>query len=170
MLASRGWRVEGNLPPVSKMVLIVGPHTSAWDLAVALSAETALRLKVSFLAKHTLFFWPLGLVLRAFGGIPVDRRERHDLVGQLTQRFDESDAMILALAPEGTRRQVMEWTTGFYQMARNAKVPIVPTTIDFKQRKVLFGPPLEPAGDPEAEIRKLRAFFGQAVGKHPDLA
>ncbi len=170
MLATRGWRIEGNLPAVSKMVLIVAPHTSAWDLAIALATEMALRLEVSFLVKHTLFSWPLGVVLRAFGGIPVDRRARHDIVEQMTRCFDDNEAMILAISPEGTRRQVDQWKTGFYHIARNAGVPIVPTAIDFAQKTVRFGPPLVPAGDQDQEILELRAFFDQVVGKCPDLA
>jgi 1-acyl-sn-glycerol-3-phosphate acyltransferase len=170
LLASRGWRIEGNLPPVSKMVIIAGPHTSAWDLGVALSCEMAMRLDVSFLAKHSLFFWPFGAFLRAFGGIPVDRRSRHDIVEQMTQRFAASDAMVLALSPEGTRQRVEQWKTGFYHIARSADVPIVPAVIDFKRRTVRFGSPLHPQGAMEAEIRQLRAYFDDAVGKRPDLA
>jgi 1-acyl-sn-glycerol-3-phosphate acyltransferase len=169
LLASRGWRIEGNLPPISKMVIIAGPHTSAWDLGVALSSEMAMRLDVSFFAKHSLFFWPFGSLLRAFGGIPVDRRANHDIVEQMAQRFEESDALILALAPEGTRQRVEQWKTGFYHIARRADVPIVPAVIDFEQRTVRFGPPVHPRGDQEAEVRELRGHFDGAVGKRPDL-
>jgi 1-acyl-sn-glycerol-3-phosphate acyltransferase len=125
---------------------------------------------VAFLAKHSLFVWPLGVVLRAFGGIPVDRRARHDIVEQMTRRFEASDSMLLALSPEGTRQHVDEWKTGFYHIARAADVPIVPAAIDFKGRMVRFGPPLHPAGDMDSEIPLLRAFFDDVVGKRPDLA
>lgn len=170
VLGAGRWRVEGRPPSTSKMVVILGPHTSAWDLILALATRLALRLDASFLAKHTIFFWPLGPVLRYLGGIPVDRTASHSLVEQMGQRFDQSESLILALSPEGTRHHVDDWKTGFYYIAQRAGVPIVPVTLDFVERRVRFAPAMIPGGDMESEVRALKEVFARARGRHPDLA
>lgn len=164
------WRVVGTPPPVSKLVIVAGPHTSAWDVIIALIAKLALRIDVSFLAKHTLFFWPLGWILRNLGCVPVDRTGRHQIVDQMAQRFAERDGFILVLAPEGTRGHVERWKSGFYYIAQRADVPIVPVGIDFEHRRLRFGPPLVPTGDPESEVGQLKSFIEQFRAKHPELA
>jgi len=170
VLAVLRWRVVGQLPDLSKLVIIVGPHTSAWDLIVGLAAKLALHIEATFLAKHTLFFWPLGSLLRSLGGIPVDRSGSHDVVDQMAQHFDESEELVLVLAPEGTRRHVEHWKSGFYYIAQRARVPIVPAALDFENRRIRFGPPLEPAGDPQAEVAVLRRFIDQAGARNPEKA
>jgi len=163
------WRVVGTPPPLSKLVIIAGPHTSAWDVVIAFIAKLALGIDVSFLAKHTLFFWPLGPLLRSFGCLPVDRTGPHRVVDQMAERFASRTGFLLVLSPEGTRRRVDQWKTGFYYIAQGAGVPIVPAALDFDQRWVHFGPPTYPAGDSEAEIAELRNFIEAAHARHPEL-
>lgn len=165
-----GWRIVGAPPARAKMVIVAGPHTSAWDVIIALVGKLALRLDVAFMAKHTLFFWPLGPVLRAFGCMPIDRTGPHNVVDQMTERFAARQAFLLVLAPEGTRSHVDKWKSGFYHIARNAEVPIVPAAIDFGERRVRFGPPVYPSGDIETEVAELKQFIYRARARHPELA
>lgn len=165
-----GWNVRGSPPPLRKMVLIIAHHTSAWDLVVGLAAKLALRLDARYLVKHTLFRWPLGPILRHTGAIPVDRGSRHGVVEQMVREFESRSHLLLALSPEGTRRRVEEWKSGFYHIADGAGVPIVPVGLDFGSRQVRIGPALEPTGDEAADVAELRIFFADVEARHPQLA
>lgn len=165
-----GWSVAGNFPARTKMVVIVAHHTSAWDLVVGLAAKLALRLDARYLAKHTLFRWPLGPILRHTGAIPVDRRSRHGVVEQMVREFERRSHLLLALSPEGTRQRVESWRSGFYHIADSASVPIVPVGLDFGSRQVRIGPALEPTGNEAADVAELRRFFADIEARHPELA
>lgn len=165
-----GWRIEGMFPPIRKIVVVIAPHTSAWDFVVGLAAKLALRLGVSYLAKDSLFRWPLGVIMRRTGGIPVDRSHPHQLVGQMTERFEASDSLLLALAPEGTRSHVDQWKTGFYRIAHGVGVPIVPVALDFGSKAVVIGDPLQPSGDLERDVAELRSFYTPIQARHPRMA
>src|SRR6185503_1076937 len=120
VLAAMGWRVEGDIPNIPKLVIIAAPHTSNWDFVVGIAAKSALGLRVTFLGKDSLFRFPLGVLMRAWGGIPVDRGESHDVVSDIVAEFARRDRLVLALAPEGTRKRVDRWRTGFYHIAHGA--------------------------------------------------
>ena len=160
-----GWGFEGSIPNVSRAVLIVAPHTSNLDFLVGVSAMFALGVQVVLLGKHTLFSWPLGLLMRWLGGAPVDRREARGVVDETVALFAERERMILALAPEGTRGSVERWKTGFYYVALEAKVPIVPVAFDYRQRRIRLGRRFDPTGDLEADFIALETFFFGAEGR-----
>jgi 1-acyl-sn-glycerol-3-phosphate acyltransferase len=170
MLGIAGWRVEGDLPALSHFVICVGPHTSNWDFVIGYATKMAVGLRASWLGKHTLFRGPFGPLLRSLGGIPVARRAAHGVVEQAAARFRESDAMVLAVAPEGTRKPVTRWRTGFYHIARIAGVPIVPVGFDWSRRQVRIGEPQQPTDDEAADLERLMAFFRQVRGRHPERA
>jgi len=159
------WGFEGSIPNVSRAVLIVAPHTSNLDFLVGVSAMFALGVRVVFLGKHTLFSWPLGPLMRWLGGVPVDRREARGVVDETVALFAERERMILALAPEGTRGSVERWKTGFYYVALEAKVPIVPVAFDYRQRRISLGRRFDPTGDLEADFSALETFFYGAEGR-----
>jgi 1-acyl-sn-glycerol-3-phosphate acyltransferase len=163
--AGLGWRFAGVIPDVEKAVVIVAPHTSNWDFVVGVAAMFALGIRVVFLGKHTLFRWPLGPVMRWLGGIPVDRRVSTGVVGHAVRMFAERDRMILALAPEGTRRPVERWKTGFHRIAQRAGVPIVPVAFDWSRRRIRFGDPVTPSGDLGNDVRALQSFYTGAGGR-----
>ena len=159
LLDLMGWEFEGTVPNLSRFVVIGAPHTSNWDFVVAMSIIGALGLRVTWLAKHTIFRWPLGLLLRQLGGVPVDRRKSHGLVEQATQAFSREAGLVVGIAPEGTRRRTERWKTGFYHIASGAGVPIVPAYLDFSRKRVGMGTPLMPTGDLEADLRRLKEFY-----------
>ncbi len=163
-----GWRFDGAMPNEPKFVISVAPHTSNWDFCVGIAAVFALRLRVSFLGKDTLFKGPLGLFMRWLGGIPVDRSVSRDRVAESVHAFKSNGQLVLAVAPEGTRKRVAEWKSGFYYVAHGAGVPIVPVAFDYGSRAVRIGAPIITSGDREADIATLKSFYRGIVARHPD--
>ncbi len=168
-LRSLGWRITGQLPDTPKFVVAVAPHTSNWDFVIALLSYLALELRASWFGKHTIFRFPFGPILRNFGGIPVRRDEAHDVVGRAVAEFARHDAFVLGLAPEGTRRWVKSWRTGFYHIALGARVPVVAVSLDFAKREVEVGPALEMTGDYAEDLKPLLQRFAAVTPKHPKL-
>jgi 1-acyl-sn-glycerol-3-phosphate acyltransferase len=166
LLRAMGWRIEGEMPKLPKLVIIVAPHTSAWDFPVGVGVMFALDFRVVFLGKGSLFFFPLGFIMRGLGGIPVDRSASHGVVTELIKRLEHSDRLNLVLTPEGTRSHVEHWRTGFYYIAHGAKVPILPVAFDWESRAVKFGLPFVTTGDLEKDIQQLQGFFAGVRGRH----
>lgn len=163
------WRVEGEFPNLGKFVIVVAPHTSNWDFIAGLFCDLALDLEAGFLAKHTIFVGPFGTWLKSLGGIPVVRSASHNVVSEVAAEFARRHTMVLAIAPEGTRRKVEQWKSGYWHIARAAGVPIVPVGLDFGRRAAVIGPlrhPTESLPDDEAA---LKAFFTGITPKRPDL-
>jgi 1-acyl-sn-glycerol-3-phosphate acyltransferase len=172
MLARRllglvGWRVEGELPDCPKFVVIVAPHTSNWDFVIGILAMFATGLRANWLGKHTIFRFPLAPVLRWLGGEPIDRSTPHGTVRTAIDHFRTRPQWVLGLSPEGTRRRVDRWKTGFYRIAVGAGVPIVPVTMDYRTRVLGIGSPVVPGPNEAAEMAKLRARFRKEMAKHP---
>jgi 1-acyl-sn-glycerol-3-phosphate acyltransferase len=165
LLKLLGWRVEGELPNLSKFVIAVAPHTSNWDFIVGIAVMFALDLRIGFLGKHTLFRWPFGGVMRWMGGIPVNRASPHGVVGDSIAAFSLMERRILAIAPEGTRRKVAHFKSGFLQIARGAEVPVLLASLDYAAKCVRFGPWFEPGEDVAADLRRTEAFFAPVRGK-----
>lgn len=165
-----GWQIAGNLPDRPKGVIIVAPHTSNWDFVVGFCAYLALDLRANWFGKHTIFVWPIGALLRYFGGIPIHRESRSasQAVDIYAEEFDKRAQMYLAMAPEGTRKKVAEWKSGFYRIAVRAGVPIVPVALDFRLRRIIIGAPFAPGGDYEREIEPIRALFDGVTPRHPE--
>lgn len=165
-----GWTISGSLPPDRKFVIMGASHTSNWDFLVFLGAVHALGRQVHFVAKHSLFKWPLGGFMRALGGVPVDRSAPQDLVSQIVAQFDAHDDFILVIAPEGTRSATHQWKTGFYQIAMKAGVPIVCAGPDYPSRRGVFGPLIHPTGDYGNDLKPAFAFFRTLTPRHPERA
>lgn len=166
VLAATGFRAAGRRPVERKYVLIAAPHTSNWDLVYMIALSYVFDIEISWLGKHTLFESALGPLLKRLGGLPVDRRSPQNLVQQAAARFAAADDLIIAVPPEGTRKHVEHWKTGFYYIALEAGVPIVPTVLDYKTRTGTMLAPFQPTGDLEADIAHLQALYQDAEGKH----
>ena len=162
-----GWDVEGELPNLPKFVIIGAPHTSNWDFPVAMAMLLAMGFDARWIGKHTLFRPPFGWLMRWLGGMPVVRSERRGVVAQIVEVFERQDHFIFGVSPEGTRKRVDRWKTGFYHIAHSAGVPIVPGYFDYPRKVVGFGPPLMPTGNLEADIQTLKTFYTPFTGKKP---
>jgi 1-acyl-sn-glycerol-3-phosphate acyltransferase len=163
-----GWRRAGCVPDSPKFVMIAAPHTSNWDFPVGLAIMLAFKVKMYWLGKGPIFKWPFGTFFKWLGGIPVNRSRSGDVVAQTIQAFKEQPRMIMVVAPEGTRKRANHWKTGFYYIATGANVPIVMGFIDYVRKEGGFGPTLMPTGNIEADMEKIRAFYGNITAKMPD--
>ena len=159
----------GEIPPLKKAVFIAAPHTSNWDGFWLIVYKFAIDVKVSFLGKHSLFWWPLGPILSAMGCIPVDRKSAAGIVPQLVAAFESKEHLFLALAPEGTRKWQPHWKTGFYRIAKDARVPIVLAFIDYRARKLGIGITLPADQTLEQNLEMIRDFYAPFQGKNPAL-
>jgi 1-acyl-sn-glycerol-3-phosphate acyltransferase len=162
-----GWRIEGELPNLSKYVAITAPHTSNWDFFFGICAIFELGIRVDWVGKHTLFRRPWGSLMRFLGGTPIVRTETEGAVGQIVEAMSSRDSFILGLSPEGTRKRVDRWKTGFYHIARQAGVPILQTYFDYKRKIVGIGPMFRPTGHIERDLSEIRAFYFGKTGRYP---
>ena len=168
LLRLGGWRVVGKFPDLPKLVIIAVPHSSAWDAYWGLAAKLALGLKVVFMAKREAFIGPLGWLLRWFGGVPIDRRAAGGAAGQMVDRFRSADRMWFALAPEGTRRAVQRWKTGFWHIAHRADVPVLCIYFDYPSKTIGFDQVVALTDDLDADLARIRALYAGRRGKHRD--
>ncbi len=162
-----GWGVEGDFPDRSRFVIAVAQHTSNWDFLHGAAAMFALDLRVTFIGKHTLFVWPVSAFLRWMGGIPVDRSAPHGLVGEAVEGFSREQSRVLVIAPEGTRKKVARYKTGFLHIARGAGVPVLLVALDYPARTVRIGPLMDVGEDIEAERVRVEAHFARIPGRYP---
>ena len=162
-----GWRMVGAFPDTSKLVLVAVPHSSNWDGIWGFAAKLAMGLKLTVLGKHQLFWWPLGPLLRRMGVIAVDRSAASGVVGQVAAMIRTAEGPLwFALAPEGTRKPVERWKTGFWKIASQAGVPILPAYFHYPDKVIGIGPPFVPGEDMEADIARLRAWYRPWEGRH----
>jgi len=167
LLRWRGWQISGHFPDLPKFVLIGAPHTSNWDFPLTLGICFALRAKIYWMGKDSLFRGPLGPVMRWLGGIPVTRSRSTSLVQQMVEVYQRHDELVVAIAPEGTRGHVTEWKTGFYHIAYGAGVPVVLGFLDYRRKTGGIGPVFYPSGDLERDLAEIRAFYDGIVGRYP---
>jgi 1-acyl-sn-glycerol-3-phosphate acyltransferase len=167
ILRGVGWRVDGELPDLSKYVLIGAPHTSNWDFVLFLGVIFTLQANVQFMGKTELFRFPMGWFFRYCGGIPVDRKKSTGLVEQMVKVCNESEQFILTIAPEGTRHHVTEWKRGFYHIAKSAGIPIVMAVVDGMHKTVRIGQVFRPTEDMEADLKTIKGVFEGIVGINP---
>ncbi len=167
-----GWKVEAVIPPFSKYVLIGAPHTSNWDFIFTLLSLSSQGLKFNWVMKHTMFFWPLGLLFKSIGGVPVNRKSSTSFLRSVIEIFQTREQFILAISPEGTRSKTRFWKTGFYTVATKAKVPVVMGYIDYPSKTVGIGvgenSVFTPSGNLAEDMKRIAAFYEGKRGKHID--
>lgn len=161
-----GWRMQGALPDVPRAVLIAAPHSSWWDGVWGLLFKVALGADIAFMGKRELFRGPLGWLLRTLGGFPIERAAAHGIVQQVAAAFAARPRFWIGIAPEGTRKPVARWRSGFWHIARAAQVPIVPVAFDYPSRSIVVGATFMPGHDLDADLAALRAFYAPFRGRH----
>lgn len=164
-----GWKVDKTTPEgVDKCVIVVGPHTSNWDFIIGKLAFIHYGVKAKFLIKKELFFPPLGWILKAMGGVPVDRKKKNNMTKTAVEYFKNNESMFLVFTPEGTRSYNPNWKKGFYFIAQQADVPIYIAYIDFATKTGGFHSIFHPTGDVDADIEYIKSVLGQFKGKVPE--
>lgn len=169
-----GWKITGNTnfskDTIKKAVIIAVPHTSWHDFFIGILLRKVVNLKTNFVGKKELFRWPFGYYFRAVGGSPLDRTSGQNKVDAIAKLFEDKDEFRLTLAPEGTRKKVKTWKTGFYYIAKAAKVPIIMFTLDFENKQNHVSEPFYPTDDAEADFEYMYNFYKGVVGKKPDYS
>jgi len=168
LLRRLGWKVLGQRPPEKRLVITAVPHTTNWDLPYMLLASMALNIPAVFTMKDFWFFWPLGPIMRWLGGIPINRRERTNLVDQVVSAFEQYDTMNLVIPPEGTRKDVQYWKTGYYWIARGAGASVLPAFINYETKETgVADEAFALTGDFEADFERMANFYEGKLGIRP---
>lgn len=167
-----GWKIVGNSnfsqDTIKKALIIAAPHTSWHDFFIGLYLRKITGTKTNFIGKKELFVWPLNYYFKAVGGRPVDRTSGQNKVEAIAKLFNSEEEFRLTLAPEGTRKKVDKWRTGFYYIAKAANVPILMFTLDFEKKQNKISEPFYPTDDKEADFKFMKSFFDGVVGKLPE--
>ncbi|MEO8673289.1 MAG: 1-acyl-sn-glycerol-3-phosphate acyltransferase [Tahibacter sp.] len=165
-ITRNGWKLVGEFPDVARLVIVAAPHSSWWDGWWGLMFKVAIGLDASFMGKRELFFWPLGWLLRGIGGIPVERSSASGVVTQMVARFTQRERLWLALAPEGTRRKVTKWRSGFWNIAHAAGVPVLAVYFHYPEKTIGVGPLFHLTDDMSADIARIRAWYAPWKGRN----
>src|SRR5918997_1723249 len=161
------WTLRTEPAPPSAGILIGAPHTSNWDFVLMLGIAWQLGLDVRWLGKHPLFTGWRGPVMRALGGIPVDRRDPSSVVADVLERVHRGEVFHLVVTPEGTRSG-SGWKSGFYRIARAADVPITLGYVDRTTMTTGLGPTIRLTGDVKSDMDAIRAFYADKAGVRPE--
>jgi 1-acyl-sn-glycerol-3-phosphate acyltransferase len=164
-----GWKIINGFPKLDKFILIAAPHTSWQDFPIGILANFATSLNANFIGKDSLFKPPFGFVFRWLGGAPVDRSKNNRLVQGIIDIYNSKDRFILGMSPEGTRKKVKNWKTGFYYIAKGANVPIVMVALDYKNKKLVISDPYYLTDDMEYDFNYFHNYFKGIEGKNPQL-
>lgn len=161
-----GWKIDGDFSPqIKKSVIIVIPHTSWHDFYLGIFSRRIEKVQINFIGKKELFKWPLGWYFRYMGGAPIDRTSGQNKVEAIAAIFAGRDEFRLSLAPEGTRKKVATWKTGYYYIAQSANVPIIPVAFDYKTKTIILHKPFYITNDIEADTKFLRSLYVGVEGK-----
>ncbi|MBS1656244.1 MAG: 1-acyl-sn-glycerol-3-phosphate acyltransferase [Bacteroidetes bacterium] len=169
-LRLKGWKQTDAFPEgQKKFILIIAPHTSSSDFFIGIAFRSVLRLTyIRFLGKEELFKPPFGFLFRWLGGTPVKRSSSNNMVDQVVNLFNNHEEFCIALAPEGTRKKVERLKTGFYFIAKKAKVPIIMCGLDYENKTLRFSEPFFTTADEKDDFNKIISFFGPIKGKKPE--
>lgn len=167
LLERCGWRVVGEFPQQTRFIIVAGPHTSNWDFVYGMLAVLALDVRIHWLGKNTLFRPPLKTAMTWLGGIPVDRGNPAGITDDIAEKLCRAPAMALVITPEGTRRKVEKWKTGFLRIARAADCQLLPATIDFATKTIALESLIIPGEDDDADIAPIRGLFARVTPRNP---
>ena len=164
-----GWKIVAGMPAdIKKCVVVMAPHTSMWDFVLGRLAWFVLGLKVKFLIKKEMFFFPLGVLIKWLGGIPVNRSKSGKLVEHIAAYFGQQDAFYLVITPEGTRSLNPNWKKGFYYIAEKANVHIALGYLDYSKKIGGIGTIYKPSGNYDKDFKVIEEFYHDKVARHPE--
>lgn len=166
-----GWKIVGEFPEdLKKYVVIAAPHTSYWDFPLGVLLRCTTNTHIHFVGKKSLFRKPIGFFFTSMGGFPVDRTKCSNTVDALVEKFNKHDEFILGISPEGTRKKVDSWKTGYYYVAKGAGVAIVKVALDFKNKQILIDTPFFPTDKPKEDMAIIKQYFHGISGKFAHLS
>lgn len=160
-----GWKISGQIPDIPKSILIFAPHATWHDFLVGVGARAYVDKPIHYLGKAELFNAPFGGLFKALGGYPVERTKRNNLVDWIVSLYQQKESFHLALAPEGTRKDVDSLKTGFYYIAQKAHIPIIMVGVDYAQKTIFIAEPFYCSQDLTADMQHIARFYAQLPGK-----
>lgn len=163
-----GWRKEVTEYHPEKYIICLAPHTSNWDFVLGQLYMRAEGFSINFLMKKEWFFWPLGMVFRRIGGIPVWRSKHTSMTDNLAHTAEERKSFKLCITPEGTRKRVDDWKKGFYFIALKANLPILLYGVDYTDKKIVCTKTIHPTGDLASDMKEIKRYFKDFRGKKPE--
>lgn len=163
-----GWKAEVTVPMTDKYIIALAPHTSNFDFILGILYSRAMGFRCDFLMKKEWFFWPLGILMRKLGGIPVYRSKKMSMTDQLAEVARKRDTFHLCITPEGTRSRTEEWKKGFYYIALKAELPIMLYGVDYPSKMIRCTKTIMPNGDLEGQMKEIKTYFKDFRGKYPE--
>lgn len=164
-----GWKKRVTVDHPNKYIICIAPHTSNWDFLIGQLYAKAEGIKANFLMKKEWFFWPLGPIFKAMGGIPVWRSKSCSMTDNLAEQAKKMETFHLSITPEGTRSLNPEWKKGAYYIALKAQIPLLLYGVDYEKREIVCTKSFIPTGDIDNEMRELKLYYKDFKGKHPEL-
>ena len=162
------WKLVGRFPDLNKFLIAVVPHTSNYDFVLGILIRSVLKEQINYVGKKELFTPLTAWFFRGLGGTPINRGKSENTVDAIVRIYNSHSKFRIAFAPEGTRKKVDEWKTGFYHIAHLAAVPIVPVAFDYAKKQIVMHPPFYTTGDIEKDFVILKKYFEGVVGKIPE--
>ena len=163
-----GWTKCVTVVHPDKFIICLAPHTSNWDFIIGQLYAQAEGFKINFLMKREWFFWPLGVIFRSLGGIPVWRSKHTSMTDNLAETAKTKDSFKLCITPEGTRSPNTEWKKGFYFIALKAEIPILLYGVDYEKKKIVCTDSFTPSGNIDEDMPKIKSYFKDFKGKKPE--
>ena len=163
-----GWQPVGKVPADRKLIVVAAPHTSNWDFVVGILVILALDIRCFWMGKHSIFRRPFGGFMKALGGIPVYRDNPVGVAEQMAEQIRNSDSKLIAITPEGTRKRVDKWKTGFLRIAKTANCGVLQVSLDFQKKQLMMGGVFWPGDDLEADTARVKEYYRQFSAKHPE--
>lgn len=168
ILKLAGWKVENNMDPnITKYIVAMAPHTSNWDFFIGWVGYASLGISSRYLIKKEAFVFPIGGIVRALGGIPVDRKASTNVVMQVGELFKKQTHLVITITPEGTRSLNKNWKRGYYYIAEHAQVPIALGYLDYKKKIGGIGGSFLPSGDYNADFEIIENFYMNINARYP---
>ena len=168
LLSVTGWRVEGEIPDMKKLLVVFAPHTSNWDFVYGMAMVLSLKIKIYWLGKHTIFKKGFRRLLKSLGGIPVTRGDSKNIIKDITAFANQEGGFLIGLSPEGTRKRVENWKSGVLRMANSLECPILLVGIDYPSKVIRFTDLFYPTGDNQRDIDYLKKYYKDFIGKIPE--
>lgn len=164
-----GWTKDVSIEHPDKYIICLAPHTSNWDFILGQLYMHAEGMNINFMMKKEWFFWPLGMIFKRMGGIPVWRSKHTSLTDNLAETAKAATTFSLCITPEGTRSLNPDWKKGFYYIALKAEIPILLYGVDYEQRRIQCTKAIYPTGDIEKDMKEIKEYFKDFKGKYPEL-
>ena len=168
VLKSMGWKVAGSIPNEKRILIVAAPHTSNWDFVIGMGALLGLNAKIRWIGKHTLFKPGISWFFRWLGGIPVNRKNPASLIEDVSNMIKKDRGLMIGVAPEGTRKKINRWKTGFLRIAKTTQSKILFISIDAPSKTIKIASTLfTPTEDKENDLEFVKSYFRNFKGINP---